>query len=146
MKSFFVIFPLLFVTACNMRAAPAPIHRFDAAKENFKGSVEEVLVSKEDLSAGLKNDVLSRLRMIPLTKAQSDANQFPEYRIFEVRKGSPYDLLKLQDNDVILSAEEYVIPDPRVFFTYISIMPKLGKGSIEIKRRGELLQYRYTVN
>jgi len=73
--------------------------------------------------------------LIPILKGQSyEGDQTPEYRIFGVKTQSVYQLLGLENADVIVSAHGFVIRDPRVFPEYVALLKVQPSGSIEIRR------------
>ena len=69
----------------------------------------------------------------------------PEYRLFDVRPGSVYDVLGLQTSDVILAADGYVIPAPQIFWQFLNLVRNLDKTSIELVRGGRPIVFEYTL-
>ncbi len=63
----------------------------------------------------------------------------PEYRLFDVSRGSVYDLIGLKTADVIIAADGYVIPSPIAFWQYLALGASLPSISVEIRRDGRPL-------
>jgi type II secretory pathway component PulC len=97
---------------------------------------KEIVISRTELVRRLKErGVADGVRLIPILKSQSyEGDPTPEYRIFGVKSQSVYQLLGLENADVIVSAHGFVIRDPRVFPEYVTLLKKQPSGSIEIRR------------
>lgn len=86
------------------------------------------------------------VRLIRTMRGQSyEVEATPEYRIFGVKKGSVFELLGLQNADIILSAESFIIRDPRVFPEYVALLKDQPQASIEIRREGHPLLLAVTI-
>ncbi len=97
---------------------------------------KEIVVARQELVRRLQESgVGDGVRLIPILKGQSyEGDQTPEYRIFGVKTQSVYQLLGLENADVIVSAHGFVIRDPRVFPEYVALLKVQPSGSIEIRR------------
>jgi len=85
-------------------------------------------------------------RLVPVFRSGTDWENFPEYRLLDVKRGSVYELLGLRANDIIIAADDYVIPSPRKFWQYLLLLRGIKEASIEIRRadRPMLLKYVFT--
>lgn len=80
------------------------------------------------------------VRLIPILKGQSyEVQSHPEYRLFGVKKGSVYELLGLQNADIVVSAQGFIIRDPRIFPEYVALLKNQPDAAIEIRREGRPL-------
>jgi type II secretory pathway component PulC len=87
--------------------------------------------------------------MVTVFRGPRDAGgggNLPEYRLFDIRSQSVYDLLGIQSADVLVAAHGFIVYDPNSFPTYaLSFISQVEKPSIEIKRAGVpmLLNYEF---
>jgi type II secretory pathway component PulC len=102
---------------------------------------KEIVITRQELVRRLQESgVADGVRLIPILKGQSyEGDNTPEYRIFGVKNQSVYQLLGLENADVIVSAHGFVIRDPRVFPEYVALLKVQPSGSIEIRRGGRSL-------
>ena len=108
---------------------------------------KEIVVPRAELVRRLKErGVADGVRLIPILKGQSyEGDATPEYRIFGVKGQGVYQLLGLENADVIVSAHGFVIRDPRVFPEYVMLLKGQPSGSIEIRRGGSSLLLAITI-
>jgi len=83
---------------------------------------------------------LGRLRIIKIVSN----DPYPKYRLFDIRKGDPYYLLGLRNADVLVAANDWVVFDGAKFRTFVWLLQKEKRGSIEIHRAGKLIRFLYT--
>lgn len=76
----------------------------------------------------------SNLRIVPMIVSSSQAPSTPEYRLFNVRKGSVGDVLGLQNSDILIAAHDYVIQNPSQFYGYLTAVQNEKSSQIEIRR------------
>lgn len=102
---------------------------------------KEIVIGRQELINRLRErGTADGVRLIPILKGQSyETETVPEYRIFGVKKGSVYELLGLENADVIVSAHGFVMRDPRVFPEYVTLLKSQPGGSVEIRRGGQPL-------
>lgn len=119
----------------NMRPAPPPDLR-----------TVSVTVERSELQKALgRTDLHGRVRLVPILRPESEKIPYPEYRLFDVREGSAYALLGLQNADVLVAADGYVLKDPQTFPIFVQLLRGQPGGKIEIVRGGEpiLMEYRF---
>ena len=127
------------------------------SKEELSSGQTRILppeIAKKEISVA-RVELLKRLRergtpdgvrLIPILKGQSyEIQPFPEYRIFGVKTGSVYELLGLQNADIVVSAQGFVIRDPRVFPEYVSLLRNQPDAAIEVRREGRPLLLAVTI-
>ena len=86
---------------------------------------------------------LNLARLVEVTNPSSGPQSPPEYRVFDVKKGGVYEVLKLETADIIVSAGGYVIPNQTIFWGYLNLMKDLKSGSLQIRRAGRTFYYNY---
>ena len=108
---------------------------------------KEIVVARQELVRRLQErGVADGVRLVSILKSQSyEGDTAPEYRIFGVKSQSVYELLGLENADVVVSAHGFVIRDSRVFPEYVALLRGQSSGSIEIRRRGRPLLLAITI-
>jgi type II secretory pathway component PulC len=100
----------------------------------------EVVVSRSEYLQAVGNEhLLATIRLVPILKNQYASSTSPEYRLFGVRDGSAYQLLGLQNADIILAANDYVIFESQNFPKFLTLLRDEKSGSITIRREGVLM-------
>lgn len=95
-------------------------------------------VDKESYSRAVQSkELLSSLRLVPILKGETEKTPYPEYRVFGIKKGSPYSLLGLENADVLVAAEGFVVRDPATVPMYARLVLDQGRSQIEIRRGQE---------
>lgn len=101
-------------------------------------------IQRRDLESALEREGEAPPRLVPVFASVSSRESY-EYRIFDLRPGSPYALLGLQNSDIIVAANRYLIKRPEQFYQFVQLLRAENDGSIEIRRGGEgkLLKYSF---
>jgi general secretion pathway protein C len=87
------------------------------------------------------------VRLVELLRGKDElVAGYPEYRIFGIRPDSVYSLLGLENADVIIAANGYIIDSPGKFPKYVSLLSEEKGGEVIIRRGGELLELRYLLS
>jgi type II secretory pathway component PulC len=128
------------VGARNAKSGP-PLRRVqpsDVAKQ-------ELVIPKQQLVAAIQNQgVGSSLRLIPILKGESlEGENFPEYRVFGIKPGSIFSMLGLQNADVLVAADGYVVRDPQTFPRFVGLLKDETSATIEIRREDRPLVLSY---
>ena len=113
---------------------------------NPGAKIVEVPVSRADLNRRLAlGPSINKARVVEVFSRDGRAG-LPEYRLFDVQRESALALLGLESADVLLSAEEIAFANPDKFAGYVSLLPELKQGQIEIRRSGSPIIFRYKIN
>ena len=90
-----------------------------------------------------RGESLNRVRLVPV---YSRGGSSGEFRIFDVKQGSVFDILGIENLDIVVAANGFVIPGGNVFWQYLVMMADMPDGSIEIRRNGIpfLLKYKFS--
>ncbi len=90
--------------------------------------------------AGVK--AFDRLRLVQLmTRSQND--ELPENRLFDIMPGTPAVLLGLQNADILIAANDYVIHSPLKFKQYLILLQNEKTAEIEIRRDEHPIIFKY---
>lgn len=74
------------------------------------------------------------LRVVPMVVSAAQAPTTPEYRLFNIRKGSVAELIGLENSDILVAAHDFVVRSPNQFYNYLNAVPKEKHSQIEIRR------------
>ena len=101
-------------------------------------------IQRRDLQDALTRTNENTIRLVPVFQTASLGPSY-EYRVFDVKNGSVFNLLGIQVADIVIAADRYLIKRPEQFSAFVQIMAGLDEASIEIRRGGEsrLLRYRF---
>lgn len=104
-------------------------------------------VSRERLLEALNGKPgLNTMRLVRVFNGQpSISSLLPEYRLFDIKSHSAYELLGLRNGDVLVSANDYVLFEPGIFFQYVSLFREASDPFIEIRRSGKPVLIRYAI-
>lgn len=138
-----LIFTLGFGGCSEVKIVTTPMKVSDVRKDIPLFKEKVVTVRLDDMQQALmRGDKVNSLRLVPVYSSTSSSG-LHEYKLFEVQLGSVYRLLDLQNGDVLIAAQGYVIPDPNRFPVYISLISKVPDPNIEIQRGGQAMMLRY---
>lgn len=102
-------------------------------------------ISRDRLTNALESSRGSgNLRVVPIVTSAAQAPATPEYRLFNIRQGSVGALLGLQNADVLIAANEYVVRDPRQFYGYLEALRTESSALIEVRRDNQPILMQYT--
>lgn len=101
-------------------------------------------IQRRDFEHALEQEGEAPPRLVPVFATVASRESY-EYRIFDLKPGSPYELLGLQNSDIIVAANRYLIKRPDQFQTFVQLLRVENEAAIEIRRGGEarLLKYSF---
>ncbi|MCO6430221.1 MAG: hypothetical protein J5J00_05120 [Deltaproteobacteria bacterium] len=142
--TFFLVLLAAVAGGCHKRAAlPTEIAKIRGVPPNIK--TVEMTISRQTYRDTLKQpDKLTRMRVIPLVARAEEASAVPEYRLFSIYEGSPAELLGLQNADVLVAANGFIIYEPAKFKAYLALLQNESQATIEVRRSGQPLLLKYT--
>ena len=106
--------------------------------------IQNVTINRaEYLKAINKPGAVNRARVVRVFSRTLQNELYPEYRLFDVRSGSIYRLLKLQTADILISGEGLSFVSDKKFFGYVSLLRDQDQGRIEIRRNGQPIIFKY---
>jgi len=144
--TFFILFLCFGTTGCSKKnyfgasnSAPTKL------PENYKPheSISKDL-SKAKLERMLKSSPeLNRIRMVEVFRK---GGVVPEYRLFEINQKGVYSYLGLEDRDVLVAADDFIIYDRNGFPKFVYLLPGEKQASILVRREDREIMYRYTIS
>lgn len=136
---------LLCLPACDaalINSKPAKITEVRPAPMGL--TTIDFTIPKQKLSIAIEaSRGSSNVRIIPLVTSATQAPSTPEYRLFNVRKGSVAALLNLKNADILVAVSEYVVRDPRQFYAYLEALRSEKVAQIEVRREGKPILFKY---
>lgn len=100
-------------------------------------------IQRKDLQDALGRTKENAIRLVPVYQNVSVRDTF-EYRLFDVKESSAYALLGLQNSDIVVAADRYLIKRPEQFPVFVQLLSGMNESSIEVRRGGEARLFRYT--
>lgn len=79
-------------------------------------------------------DLVRRVRLVPILQREGQKNSIPEYRLFSITPDGPAGMVGLQNADILVAANDYVIYEPEKFKAYLNLLATEKDASIEIRR------------
>lgn len=82
------------------------------------------------------------IRLVPVYETVASRGSF-ENRLFEIRPGSVYALLGLENRDILVAANGFLVKQPEIFTRFVELLAQENEATIEIRRNGEprLMKY-----
>lgn len=100
-------------------------------------------IQRKDLQDVLVRQGVNSIRLVPVFENLSVTQSY-SYRLFDVHADSAYTLLGLQNSDVVVAADRYLIKRPDQFPAFVSLLANMDEASIEIRRGGESKLFKYS--
>lgn len=91
------------------------------------------------LQAVENQTTLRSIRLVPLLKNAAGGASIPEYRVFDIQPDSAYTLLGLENADILVAAEGFVVLEPEIFPQYVALLREQQNARIEIRRANQPL-------
>ena len=98
-------------------------------------------IQRKDLVDALKRSQENTVRLVPITTVSNSATY--EYRLFEIKPSGVYQLLGLENADVLIAVNRYVIKRPDQFSAFVQLLAAEDEATIEIRRGGEGKLFKY---
>jgi type II secretory pathway component PulC len=100
-------------------------------------------IQRRDLQEALTKIRENPIRLVPVFQSVSSVESY-EYRVFDINQDSVYGLLGLENSDIIVAANRYLIKNPAQFPAFIQLLARENDATIEIRRGGEARLHKYT--
>ncbi len=113
-----------------------------------KGDVEEIdiVVDKSEYKERLTNGTKNVVRLVQVFRKNTSPDILNEYRFLDIKEGSVYELLKLENLDILVAADDYVVPSQETFWQYLNLIKDFKNASIEVRRDGKPMLMKYSFN
>jgi membrane-associated protease RseP (regulator of RpoE activity) len=104
--------------------------------------VTNFTIQRRDLVAALGRGGDNSIRLVPVYETVASRSSY-EHRAFDVRPGGVYSLLGLQNADIVVAVDGYLVKRPEQFTLFVQALAQEDEATIEIRRGGEprLLKY-----
>jgi type II secretory pathway component PulC len=100
-------------------------------------------IQRRDLQESLTRIKENPIRLVPVFQSVSPAESY-EYRIFDIGHDGVYSLLGLENSDILVAANRYLIKSPVQFPAFVQLLANEKDATIEIRRGGESRLHKYT--
>jgi type II secretory pathway component PulC len=100
-------------------------------------------IQRRDLQDTLTKIRENPIRLVPVFQTVSSTESY-EYRIFDITRSSVYGLLGLENSDIIVAANRYLIKNPAQFPAFVQLLANENEATIEIRRGGEARLHKYS--
>lgn len=112
----------------------------DVVGKNFEREEVNITIARTLLQERFQEKELREALRVVKVFRRGKTRPFPEYRLFDVRKGSPYDLLGLKSGDIVLAADGWIVFGPEKVAKYAELLQFANTGSFVIDRDGKLIE------
>ena len=99
---------------------------------------------KSDYEKALDSGSRNEIRLIQVFAQDNSIKGPREFRFFDIREGSVYDFLGLKSLDILVAANDFVVPGAEFFWQYLQLLRYEDKASIEVRRDGVPMVFEYT--
>jgi len=106
--------------------------------------VVEKVIEKEKFEKALDSGQKNEIRLVEVFSRESSDSTPREYRFFGIEEDSVYTLLGLQSLDILIAANDYVVPGGAYFWQYLQLLRYEEEAKIEIRREGVPMVFEYT--
>ncbi len=141
-----VIFSAILISSCAQRSVQVvPVSAFESLKSKRQ---QEISIALSKYNKAIEDQVGAKqqVRLIQIFKPGDPLGTLPTYRIFDISEGSIYQLIGINNRDVIIGIEDRLVFDPKEIRSYlINKLPQSGSGKLRIKRENEIFDIIVTV-
>jgi membrane-associated protease RseP (regulator of RpoE activity) len=99
-------------------------------------------ISRADLRKAISHGKTARV--VELLYGRDSSPGYKQYRLFGVDKESPYALLGLENADIIVAANGYVLNSPDKLPKFIGLLPGEQTATLDVRRSGRAIRFSYT--
>lgn len=100
-------------------------------------------IQRRDLREALTKIRENPIRLVPVFQTVSSTESY-EYRVFDITYDSVYGLLGLENGDIIVAANRYLIKNPAQFPAFVQLLVNENEATIETRRGGEARLNKYS--
>ena len=100
-------------------------------------------IQRKDFLDALTRSQENTIRLVPVYSSLASGTAY-EYRVFDIRPSSAYSLLGMQNSDVIVAVNRYLLKRPEQFATFVQLLSNEDDATIEIRRGGEAKLFKYS--
>lgn len=105
--------------------------------------VSSFAIQRRDLQEALTRIKENPIRLVPVFQSVSPGDSY-EYKIFDIGPNGVYALLGLENGDILVAANRYLIKSPPQFPAFVQLLANEKEATIEIRRGGESRLHKYS--
>lgn len=142
----------MFCSGCSLRPKTTPIAPSSERSQKGQLKTVDMRISRNELLKALQQgSPTNNIRLVKVFRGSpgntgTAEEPPPEYRFFDVKPGSAYQVLGIRNNDILVTAHDRVVYKPENFPEYVKLLLNAPRGWIEIRRMGEPLLLNYSIN
>ena len=134
---------LFLAQGCGSTATPSPKFIDDVRPIPPSLKIVSHTIQRSQLRASLTKIRENPIRLVPIFQTVSSSESY-EYRVFDIAADSVYGLIGLDNGDVIVAANRYLIKNPAQFPAFVQLLANQNEATIELRRGGEARLHKYT--
>jgi type II secretory pathway component PulC len=134
----------IFVVAqgCSPAVTPSPKFIDDVRPIPPSLKIVSHTIQRNQLRASLTKIRENPIRLVPVFQSVSASESY-EYRVFDIAADGVYGLIGLENGDVIVAANRYLIKNPAQFPAFVQLLASQNEATIELRRGGEARLHKY---
>lgn len=134
---------MLALSGCGPTAPKAPRFIDDVRPIPPSLKVISYTIQRRSLQDALTRIRENPIRLVPVFQSVSSTDSY-EYRVFDINQDGVYALLGLENADIIVAANRYLIRNPAQFPSFVQLLAAENEAQIEIRRDGEARLHKYS--
>ena len=142
-----ILLLLLFISLCSCAVKGSGIKPRRLSESRLvpvEYTTVDIRLNKDEFTRILKEGGdNNKVRLVRIYHRGESTDSPGKYRILDVKEDGIFAYMQLKENDLILAADDYIIPKPIVFWEYIKLIPSVGKANVEIERAGNNMLLNY---
>ena len=146
LKNIFIVLIIFLLLGCGTKNINRGASNIDNVrpKPEFIKTIDMAISRKEYTNRLISGGNLNIARLVDIYSRETAGGYISEYRIFDIRKGSVLELLGLKNIDILVATNNYVVPNQEVFWQYLRLLQNEMVASIEIRRNGQPILFKYS--
>jgi type II secretory pathway component PulC len=145
MRKILLFCALALLSGCSARDAQGPVLLSSVRQPSALRSEDVITIPRTQVIEVLDSKrSINFIRLVQIFARHPEPSRvLPQYRMFNIRPGSIGDLLGLENGDILVAANDYVVFDPNKFQQYLELFRIEKDPFIEIIREGKPMVFRY---
>ena len=146
LKTLVLLF-LVLLAACSSMS-PKEERRLSVLRpESVNLHPKEIVIARSRIKKALADDAsIEKLRVVQIfSRVSANGNSLPRYRLFDIDPDSIYQLLGLQNADILVGVNDRVVVNPDIFKVVVRYFIDEKDPQIEIERGGTPLLFKYSI-
>jgi type II secretory pathway component PulC len=139
------LLPIAALTGCFLQKSSYQPKRIEEIRPNppiFKSY--SLTIQRRDFKSQLARVGENTIRLVPVFQSAVNPESFV-HRVFDVRPKSLYSLMGIQNADILVAVDGYLVKKPEQFVSYVELLQNEDSSTIEILRGGESILLRYNL-